>query len=132
MQFLATLENVFPHLARGLPTPERERRNPNYRVLDSGTSTSYAEGMSELFTEQLRRAIRESGMSRYAIWKGSGVDQATLSKFMSGRHGLSLESVEKLVEVLGLTLTTQKKRRDPCALPAKVTARAAKRDAQTK
>ena len=66
--------------------------------------------MSELFTEQLRRAINESGMSRYALWKATGVAQSTLSKFMAGQRGLSLESIDKLVDVLGLTLTSQKKR----------------------
>ena len=66
--------------------------------------------MSESFTEQLRRAIRESEMSRYALWQATGVDQGTLSKFLSGQHGLSLDSVDKLVDVLGLTLTSRKKR----------------------
>jgi transcriptional regulator with XRE-family HTH domain len=66
--------------------------------------------MSEPFTGQLRRAIRESELSRYALSRATGVDQGTLSKFMSGQRGLSLDSVDKLVEVLGLTLTAQKKR----------------------
>jgi hypothetical protein len=65
--------------------------------------------MSESFTEQLRRAIRESEMSRYALSRATGVDQGTLSKFLVGKHGLSLDSVDKLFDVLGLTLTAQKK-----------------------
>jgi transcriptional regulator with XRE-family HTH domain len=67
--------------------------------------------MSELFTERLRRAIRESGMTRYALWKETGVDQGTLSKFMSGQSGLSLQSVDKLCDALGLTLTAQETKR---------------------
>jgi transcriptional regulator with XRE-family HTH domain len=66
--------------------------------------------MSEFFTDQLKRAIRESGMSRYALSKATGVDQGTLSKFLSGQRSISLDSVDKLVDVLGLTLTAQKKR----------------------
>jgi transcriptional regulator with XRE-family HTH domain len=66
--------------------------------------------MSELFSEQLRRAILDSGQSRYGLSKATGVDQATLSKFLSGKRALSLNSVDKLLDVLGLTLTPQKKR----------------------
>ena len=60
--------------------------------------------MSEHISERLKRAIRESGMSRYAISQASGVDQATLSKFMSGQRGLTLDSVDKLAGVLGLEI----------------------------
>jgi predicted transcriptional regulator len=67
--------------------------------------------MSESFTEQLRRSIRESGMSRYAIWKATGIAQSTLSGFMSGRRGLSLDSLDRLFDLLRLTITTQEKKR---------------------
>jgi len=69
--------------------------------------------MSEHVSERLKRAIRESGMSRYAISQASGVDQATLSKFMSGQRGLTLDSVDKLAGVLGLEmrLITEGKRK---------------------
>jgi plasmid maintenance system antidote protein VapI len=66
--------------------------------------------MSEPFTEQLKRAIRESELSCYALSQATGVDQSTLSKFLSGQRGLSLDSVDKLVDALGLTLISQKKR----------------------
>lgn len=58
----------------------------------------------ETFTEQLRQAIRDSKLSRYALCQLIGFDQGNLSKFMSGKIGLSLETVEKLVEVLNLEL----------------------------
>jgi plasmid maintenance system antidote protein VapI len=66
--------------------------------------------MSEAFSGQLRRAIRKSELSCYALSQATGVDQGTLSKFLSGQRGLSLDSVDRLVETLGLTLTAQKKR----------------------
>jgi plasmid maintenance system antidote protein VapI len=66
--------------------------------------------MGRLFTEQLRRAIRDCGMSRYALWKATGISQSLLSRFMSGQRGLTTDSVDKLVDVLGLTLTPRKKR----------------------
>lgn len=65
--------------------------------------------MSETFSEQLRRAIRECGRSRYAISCETGVDQATLSRFMQG-GGLSLAVVDKLVEALDLEIKPRKRK----------------------
>jgi transcriptional regulator with XRE-family HTH domain len=65
--------------------------------------------MREPFSAILRRAILESGLSRYAISVRSGVDQATLSRFMAGKSGLNLESVDKLVDVLGLEVRPRRK-----------------------
>ncbi len=64
-----------------------------------------------LILKAIRRAIRESGQSRYAIAKAVGIDQGHLSKLMKGRAGLSLESVEKLAEFLDLEIIVQKKGR---------------------
>lgn len=57
--------------------------------------------------EQLRRAIKESGLSRYAISKATGIDQAQLSNLMSGKAGLGIDNIEKLMNYLGLELTLQ-------------------------
>ncbi len=57
----------------------------------------------------LRRAILESDMTRYAISKQSGVDQAALSRFVTG-GSLKLESVDKLVDCLGLQVRPASKR----------------------
>ncbi len=55
-------------------------------------------------TDQLSKAIDHNaqGMTRYAICKASGLDQSTLSRFMAGKSGLALETVDKLGELLGL------------------------------
>ena len=68
--------------------------------------------MREPFSAILRRAILESGLSRYAVSVRSGVDQAVLSRFIAGKSGLSLESVDKLVDALGLEVGTRRKRKD--------------------
>jgi transcriptional regulator with XRE-family HTH domain len=68
--------------------------------------------MGQPFSSILRRAIAESGLSRYAVSVRSGVDQAALSRFMAGKRGLSLDSVDKLVDVLGLEVRTRPKRKD--------------------
>ena len=55
-------------------------------------------------TEQLRQAIEQSGQTRYAIWRATGIDQAQLSRFMVGERGLSLDAVDRLCAHLGLEL----------------------------
>jgi len=69
--------------------------------------------MGELFSEQLRQAIERSELSRYAIGQAAGIDKATLSRFMAGKVGLSLESIDKIVSVLDLRLEAAKRSRKP-------------------
>jgi hypothetical protein len=61
-------------------------------------------GMATSFTDQLRGAICDSGRTRYELWKATGIDQATLSRFVAGKAGLSLRAVDALVSELGLEL----------------------------
>jgi transcriptional regulator with XRE-family HTH domain len=60
--------------------------------------------MATTFTEQLRAAVRDGGMSRYRLAKRTGIDESLLSRFVRGKTGLSLGTVDKLVEELGLEL----------------------------
>ena len=57
-------------------------------------------------SDELRQAIERSGVSRYGIWQQTGIDQGTLCKFMVGDRGLSIESIDKLAELLGLHICT--------------------------
>ena len=57
-------------------------------------------------SDELRQAIADSGVSRYGIWQQTGIDQGSLSKFMDGERGLSMESIDKLAELLGLHICT--------------------------
>jgi Helix-turn-helix domain len=65
--------------------------------------------MREVFSEQLRRAIRECGRSRYALSCETEVDQSTLSRFMQG-GGLSLAVVDKLVDALDLEVKPRERK----------------------
>ena len=56
----------------------------------------------EKFSDQLRRLVRESPVSRYQIAKDTGIAESTLSVFIRGERGLSIESIDKLYEYLGL------------------------------
>jgi transcriptional regulator with XRE-family HTH domain len=58
--------------------------------------------------DQIRASITTSELSRYEISKRSGVDEATLSRFVNEKGSLSLESIEKLAPVLNLQITVKK------------------------
>jgi hypothetical protein len=63
-----------------------------------------AKGKRKPLSDQLRQAIKASGLTRYSIWQQTGIDQGTLSKFMAGGRGLSLTSIDKLAGLLRLRL----------------------------
>ena len=64
-------------------------------------------------SDELRQAVERSGLSRYAIWQAVGIDQGSMSKFMAGERGLTLESIDKLAELLGLHIVAEPERRRP-------------------
>jgi len=59
-------------------------------------------------TDQIRLAIAQSRVSRYRIWKETGIDQATLSRFMQGKGGLSMNSLDNLGDCLDLSIVGRK------------------------
>ncbi|MCY3018045.1 MAG: helix-turn-helix transcriptional regulator [Planctomycetota bacterium] len=75
-----------------------ERRRNNGPPLPEDTSTNGK-----------RRAILDSGMSRYQICKTIGLDQGSMSKFMHGERGLSMEVLEKLADLLDLEIVVRKR-----------------------
>ncbi len=58
----------------------------------------------ERFSDQIRAAVDASGMSRYRICRDIGLSQPTMSRFMAGKSGLSMESLDRLAELLGLAV----------------------------
>jgi transcriptional regulator with XRE-family HTH domain len=59
---------------------------------------------AESFSEQLRNAVRDCGTSRYALAKQLDISESTLSRFLSGERGLTLDLVDRLADVLGLQI----------------------------
>lgn len=57
-------------------------------------------------SEQIRQAVVDSGMSHYAICKGTGIDKATMSRFMSAERGLPMKTLDRLADFLDLNITT--------------------------
>jgi len=65
----------------------------------------------ERILDQVRRAIKASGTTRYAISKATGIPQSQLARLMTGEKGLSIESLERLANCLGLEIVIRPKRR---------------------
>jgi transcriptional regulator with XRE-family HTH domain len=59
-------------------------------------------------SDQIRRAIDQSGITRYRLWKITGVSQATLSRFATGKAALSMEALDLIGEVLGMRIVVTK------------------------
>jgi hypothetical protein len=60
-------------------------------------------------TDQLRKAIDDSGLTRYRISKETAISEATLSKFYLSQRGLSMEALDALGECLQLTIVLGRK-----------------------
>jgi len=70
--------------------------------------------MSKILDE-IRKAIKANGKSRYRLSKDASIPQSQLSRLMTGEKALSVESLERLIDALGLEIiirpTTIKKRK---------------------
>ena len=62
-------------------------------------------------SDQIRRAVDDCGQTRYRISKETGIDQSTLSRFMSGERGLPMRTLDKLADYLDLNITAGKGRK---------------------
>ncbi len=74
--------------------------------LDIMSCMVYTAGMKKRksLSDELREAIDASGMSRYAICKAIGLDQAEMSRFMARKYGLRIQVLDRLAEFLDLHL----------------------------
>lgn len=61
----------------------------------------------EKLSDQLRRAIDDSEMSRNRICDLIGINKAAMSRFMTGKRGLSLETVDRVCALLRLKLVPE-------------------------
>jgi transcriptional regulator with XRE-family HTH domain len=58
----------------------------------------------EKLSDQVRQAVDASGLSRYRICKTLGLAEATMSRFMNGKGGLSMEYLDALADLLDLNI----------------------------
>ena len=65
------------------------------------------------FSDQLRQEIERADKTRYQISMETNIAQSTLSRFIHGKGGLSLESIDLICQCIGAKLvegTTSTKR----------------------
>lgn len=65
-------------------------------------------GKRPKLSDQIRQAVDACGQTRYAIAKATGIDAATLSRFMSAERGLPMKTLDRLADFLELNITTGK------------------------
>ena len=63
------------------------------------------------FSDEIKEAVHASGLSRYAIAKAIGISQSTMSRFMNGKGGLSMDYIDRLGGLLGLHVVSNEERR---------------------
>ena len=63
-------------------------------------------------SEQIREAVRSSGLSMLAVARGAEIDRSTMSKFLSGERGLSMSALDRLGEFLDLRIVAGKRRKE--------------------
>jgi hypothetical protein len=64
----------------------------------------------EKLSDQVRRAVDASGMSRYRICKTLGIAESTMSRFMAGHGGLGMAYLDDLADLLDLNITIGKRK----------------------
>lgn len=59
--------------------------------------------------DSIRRAVETSGKTRYLIAKESGVSAGQLSRLVNGERGMTVDTIERLADYLGLRITIEPK-----------------------
>ena len=67
-----------------------------------------AKKQAKKISEQIRRAIDESGLTRYRIAQLAEIDESALGKFYRGDRMLSLKALDRLGAVLNLEIVIRK------------------------
>lgn len=63
------------------------------------------------YSDQVRHAIDQCGLSRYAISKATGITEGGLSRFMSGENDMTLRMLDRIAPVIGVSLKVSKPKR---------------------
>ena len=56
-------------------------------------------------SDQVRRAIRNCGLTQYEIAKRTGMTQGALSRFMAGDRDMTLRTLDRIAVTIGVKLT---------------------------
>ena len=59
--------------------------------------------------EQIRKVIKEQGITGYRLAKNSGVSQSIIVRFLNGERNITLKTASKLTDALGLELKSKER-----------------------
>ena len=59
--------------------------------------------------EQIKTVMEEKKITAYRVWKDTGIDQGSMSKFFAGERDFSIETLKILLDYLGYELTIREK-----------------------
>jgi transcriptional regulator with XRE-family HTH domain len=62
-------------------------------------------------SERIRAEIESCSVSRYRLAQETGIEESALSRFMSGKRGLSMEALDTLFEYFDLEITPTRHKR---------------------
>ena len=83
-------------------------------MIDYQSITRYESSMKKKrvsFSDELRNAIESAELSRYQLSQMAGIDAATLSRFVNGKGGMSIDGLDKIAAALGLHVAIEQPKR---------------------
>jgi plasmid maintenance system antidote protein VapI len=84
-------------------------------MLDNVSSIPYNVLMARkrpTFSDELRQAVDDCGLSRYRLCKELDIAESTLSRFMSGERGLTMKCLDRLAALLDLHVTVEQQKKN--------------------
>ena len=77
--------------------------------IDNSSTIPDTPDMGVKVSEQIRRLVLNSGMSRNQICIAIDLDTAIMSKFINNKGGLGMDCLDRLGELLKFKVTAQRK-----------------------
>jgi transcriptional regulator with XRE-family HTH domain len=60
--------------------------------------------------ERLKKAIRDTGLTQRELSRVTGIDETLISRFVRGQRGMSFETIDRLMDALGLEIVIRPRR----------------------
>jgi DNA-binding Xre family transcriptional regulator len=79
------------------------------RPTNGATITCMAKRNTTKLSDQVRKAMDDSGVSRYKISQETGIDESALAKFYNGHRGITTSTLDRLGDYLGLRIVMDQK-----------------------
>jgi len=92
-------------------TPEHDGHSPHcYGIVATTQLLGYTVGMAKL-TNEIRKAVKASDQTAYAIAKGAKIARSQMSRMLSGENEMKVNTIERLADYLGLRIKLERKKK---------------------